>query len=73
MTQLTQTQVVHVRFEGRSEELTLDTLNLTAQSTDTQIKRAVAHYFERSPDYFNSFVVVRNSQAIIVRPEAIYG
>jgi hypothetical protein len=73
MTQLTQTQVVHVRFEGRSEELTLDILNLTAQSTDTQIKRAVAHYFERKSDYFNSFVVVRNSQAIIVRPEAIYG
>ena len=79
MAQLTQLRndaqapVVHVRFEGRSEELSLAKLNLASPATDTQVKRALATYFERTSSYFDNFVVVRNSQAIIVRPEAIYG
>lgn len=66
-------QTVHVRFAGRSEELTLATLNLTDNASDTQIKRAVARHFDLSPTYLDELVVVRTSNAIIVRPEAIYG
>ncbi len=65
--------LVHVRFDGHSYELSLAALNLTRQATDVQIKRAVASYFERPDAYFDGYVIVRTSQAIIVRPEAIYG
>lgn len=66
-------QAVHVRFDGRSEEVTLATLNLTADANDTQIKRAVASHFDLPRTYLDDLVVVRTSNAIIIRPEAIYG
>ena len=72
MTQLIQ-QIVHVRFDGRSEELTLAQLDLNAQATDVQIRRAVEGHFDLPARSLENHVVVRTSQAIIVRPEAIYG
>ena len=65
--------ILHVRFEGRSEELNLAALNLSRDSSDEQIKQAVAIHFDRPARSFENYVVVRNSEAIIVRPEAIYG
>lgn len=65
--------LLHVRFDGRSSELPLDTLSLSPQSSDEEIKQAVARHFERPLRHFDPYVVVRSSQAIIVRPEAIYG
>jgi hypothetical protein len=76
MTQLSNrdfAQMLHVRFDGRSEELTLDTLKLNSLATDVQIKEAVVTHFDLPAHYLDSYVVVRTSQAIIVRPEAIYG
>ncbi len=77
MTQLIQTdnteQTLHVRFEGRSEELSLKTLNLSRDSSDALVKRALTAHFDRPDGYFERFVVVHTSQAVIVRPEAIYG
>ncbi|HLZ58667.1 MAG TPA: hypothetical protein VKR06_17145 [Ktedonosporobacter sp.] len=72
---MTQTlnQIVHARFDGRSEELTLATLHLSSNASDAQIKQAVASHFDLPANYLNSYTVVRTSQAIIVRPEAIYG
>lgn len=72
MTPLIQ-QIVHVRFDGRSEELSLAQLDLNAQSTDVQIKRAVEGHFDLPARALDAHVVVRTSQAIIIRPEAVYG
>jgi hypothetical protein len=72
MTQLIPS-TVHIRFHGRSEELTLAMLHLTSHATDAQIKQAIAHHFDLPAHSLHDHVVVRNSQAIIVRPEAIYG
>lgn len=72
MTQLIN-HAVHVRFDGRSEELTLAMLDLTSNATDTQIRQALTSHFDLPANYLDSHVVVRTSQAIIVRPEAIYG
>jgi hypothetical protein len=72
MTQLIN-HTVHVRFDGRSEELTLAMLDLTSNATDTQIRQALTGHFDLPANYLDSHVVVRTSQAIIVRPEAIYG
>jgi hypothetical protein len=72
MTQLIN-HTVHVRFDGRSEELTLAMLDLTINATDAQIRQALTGHFDLPANYLDSHVVVRTSQAIIVRPEAIYG
>lgn len=64
---------VHLRVNGRSDELTLSTLGLPASATDAQIKVAVARYLDLPATELADHVIVRTSQAIIVRPEAIYG
>jgi hypothetical protein len=66
-------RTVHVRAAGRSEELSLAALGLQADATDAQIKVAVARSLDLPANSLASHVIVRTSQAIIVRPEAIYG
>jgi hypothetical protein len=65
--------LLHVRFDGRSEEMPLDVLQLGPDASDDEIREAVAARFDRSLAHFSRHVIVRTSQAIIVRPEAIYG
>jgi hypothetical protein len=66
-------RTIHVRFDGRSEELSAAMLHLASNASDTQIKRAIASHFDLPQSYLDGYTVVRNSTAIIVRPEAIYG
>lgn len=66
-------QLLHVRFDGRSEEVSFDTLRIARNATDAQIKAALARYFDLPASHLDSHIVVRGSQAIVVRPEAIYG
>lgn len=66
-------RIVHVRVSGRSEELNLTALGLRGDATDAQLKIAVARHLDLPASILASHVVVRTSQAIIVRPEAIYG
>ncbi len=72
MTQLIN-KAVHVRFDGRSEELTLVELGLNSDATDAQLKRAVVRHFDLPTGHLDTYAIVRTDQAIIVRPEAIYG
>jgi hypothetical protein len=72
MTQLAN-RAVHVRVAGRSAELTLADLSLQADATDSQIKSAVARHLDLPAQNLVGHVIVRTSQAIIIRPEAIYG
>jgi hypothetical protein len=66
-------QTLHVRFQGRSTEMSLASLHLDPSATDQQIKEAVAAYLEHPASILDDHVVVRSEQVIIVRPEAIYG
>lgn len=66
-------RAVHVRVGGRSEELKLATLGLPGDATDAQLKVALASYLDLPASSLANHVIVRTSQAIIVRPEAIYG
>ena len=66
-------RIIHVRFDGRSAELPASSLNLASDAGDAQIKQAIASHFDLPRTYLDDYVVVRNSTAIIVRPEAIYG
>jgi hypothetical protein len=66
-------RTIHVRFDGRSEELSTAMLHLVSTANDTQIKHAITSHFDLPLSHLDDYVVVRNSTAIIVRPEAIYG
>lgn len=64
---------IHVRVAGRSEELSLAALGLQSDATDMQLKDAVGRYLGLPASALANHVVIRTSQAIILRPEAIYG
>ncbi len=72
MTQI-MNQMIHVRFDGRSEELTAAMLHLANPATDSQIRQAIVSHFDLPINYLDDHVIVRTSNAVIVRPEAIYG
>jgi hypothetical protein len=72
MKQLTD-RAVHIRVDGRSIELTLNELGLQADATDAQIKNAGTRYLDLPASALANHVIVRTSQALIVRPEAVYG
>ena len=76
MTQLTRDsriRTLHVRFDGRSEEMPCAALDLAPHATDAEIKRSLEGRFDRPSGYFGRHVVVRHGDAIVVRPEAVYG
>ncbi len=66
--------MVHVRFEGRSFDLTRRELGLNGQRRDADIKARLALYFDVSPERFDIYIVDRRPNGeLIVRPEAVYG
>lgn len=73
MAEITTPQLLHVRFEGRSEEFSLAALGLDGAALDAAVKQAVAAHYDRPASDFRDYVVVRSSDALILRPEAVYG
>ncbi len=66
--------MVHIRFEGRSYDLTERELNVSAAMNDNEIKERLAQRFDVRPEQFRSYVVDRAPNGnLIVRPEAVYG
>ena len=70
---MTNTTLLHVRFGGRSEELDLADLGLNAKASDAQVRAALAKRYDCRVADLNDYVIVREAEAIIVRPVAIYG
>lgn len=72
--QATETTVMHVRFAGRSEDLDLATLgSIGPNASDQAIWSTLASRYDCSAVDLTDYVIVREPQAIIVRPKAIYG
>ncbi len=69
----TETTLLHVRFAGRSEDVDLSELGLEPSATDAELRAALARRYDCSVSDLDGYVVVREPQAIIVRPVAIYG
>lgn len=64
---------LHVRFNGSSAELTLESLSLRRDSSDEAVRTKLARAYGRKPADFAQYVVVREENAVIVRPVAFYG
>jgi hypothetical protein len=69
----TETLRLHVRFNGRSEDLDLETLGLGYDAGDAEIRATLARRYDCAVDDLAGYVIVREPQAIIVRPIAFYG
>ncbi len=66
--------MVHVRVQGRSRDIALDTLDVGTGSPDEAIKSAVARFMEISPTLLRDTVIERHENGnITLRPEAVFG
>jgi len=60
----TETMRIHVRFNGRSEDLDLATLELGRDASDSELRAALARRYDCAVDDFASYVIAREPQAI---------
>ncbi|MEM9068802.1 MAG: hypothetical protein AAGE52_09865 [Myxococcota bacterium] len=66
--------MLHLRFEGRSYDLSPIELRLDAAMSDAQIKTRIAQFLDVGLDRIEPYVVDRSPTGhVIVRPEAVYG
>ncbi|NJN15003.1 MAG: hypothetical protein HC822_01170 [Oscillochloris sp.] len=70
---VSENQVVHVRFNGRSEQLDFAALDLTPDAGDAELRAAIAQRYQCELRTLDEYVIVREPQAIIIRPIAYYG
>lgn len=67
-------RVIHVRFEGRSRDITFAELDVGDQSSDQDLRNALARYFDVPERKFAPYVVERHTNGnMTVRPEAVFG
>ena len=66
--------VLHVRFAGRSFDISMIGLDLTPQSSDIEVKRGISNYLEVSDHRLDDYVVDRhNNGNLTLRPSAVFG
>ena len=66
--------MVHLRFEGRSYDLSEDKLGIRAGLGDAEIRKLLARHLDVGLGRLEGYVVDRRPNGdLIVRPEAVYG
>ncbi len=66
--------VIHVRIMVRSRDISLDTLDIGANSSDEVIRDSVARFMELEPAQLRHTVIERHANGnITLRPEAVFG
>jgi hypothetical protein len=66
--------VVHIRFDGRSLDISQGDLDVGAASSDNEIKRALARHLEVPEAKLRDYVIDRHDTGnMTVRPEAVFG
>ena len=69
-----QEAMIHIRFEGRSRDILCRELDVGPMSTDAQVRRALANYFDVELVKFRVYVIERHENGnMTVRPEAVFG
>jgi len=73
-TQETPQAVVHIRFEGKSQDISVSELDIGQTSTDEQIKSAVASFLDVEPAKLENYAIERHENGnYTIRPEAVFG
>lgn len=70
---MTDALTLHVRFNGRSEELDFTMLDLRPDAGDAELRAALARRYGCDIRALDEYIVVREKHAVIVRPIAFYG
>ncbi|MGD2269590.1 MAG: hypothetical protein PVI06_04255 [Desulfobacterales bacterium] len=66
--------MLHARFDGRSYDIPLSKLDIGSDSSDRQVKAALAWYLDVAESRFGDYVVERHDNGnFTVRPEAVFG
>ncbi len=66
--------MVHIRFEGRSLDITETQLGITTGMNDVAVKEQVSRHLDVNTNRLSAYVVDRRpSGDLIIRPEAVYG
>ncbi len=67
-------RMLHVRFEGTSRDIPCSDLDLGTQSSDNDVRAAVAGYLDVPVRKLQAYVVERHDNGnITLRPEATFG
>jgi hypothetical protein len=67
-------QMLHVRFEGKSFDISLAELDIGSGSSDRQVKTVLAAYLDVAESRFRNYVVEHHENGnMTVRPEAVFG
>jgi len=68
------TAVVHIRFDGRSLDISQSELDVGSASSDNEIKRALARHLDVAGTKLRDYVIDRHDTGnMTVRPEAVFG
>ncbi|HEY9629946.1 MAG TPA: hypothetical protein V6C84_21855 [Coleofasciculaceae cyanobacterium] len=66
--------MVHIRFEGRSLDITETQLGITTGMNDVAVKEQVSRHLDVNTNRLSTYVIDRRpSGDLIIRPEAVYG
>ena len=66
--------VIHVRFAGRSFDVSVGQLDLGIGASDQQIKHVLAQYLKIDGARLNDYVVDRHANGnLTLRPQAVFG
>jgi hypothetical protein len=66
--------MIHIRFEGRSLDISLGELDVGGLPGDSEIKRALALYLGVPEAKLRDYVIDRHETGnLTVRPEAVFG
>lgn len=67
--------MIHVRYEGRSWDIPLNQVDVGVQSTDEQVRSAVAGHLGVPVNKLRTFNIDRNATtgSLTLRPEAVFG
>lgn len=64
---------LHVRLNGHSHTYELSELGLCCDVCEQELRQVLAQLHDLAPEQLEDYVIVREKQAIIVRPVALYG
>jgi len=66
--------VLHVRFQGKSQDIPLARLDIGPGSSDETIRQAVARHLDVDVARLNGTVIERHANGnLTLRPEAVFG
>jgi hypothetical protein len=72
--QLNPSAAAHIRFEGRSLDVALADLRVSDQSSDREVKQAVARHLELPEVRLHDYVIDRHESGnVTIRPQAVFG